>query len=249
MDCAACALKVQDNLNKNSNLTNVNINNGNINITDEGRSGRLSHIELNSTGEYASKLELNSYSTTRTTTFGRNTYKTTDSSYDGIRMYVGDEYSNWSTNCNLRPQGLFVHSSYSEEEGIVSGVSSTGIYVSNNETGDQTTIVPTEVRTPKLTQTSLESQKKNIKIFNNALSIIEDIDIYKYNLKSEDDNHKKHIGFVIGKDYKYSSEITAIDDKGKEIGVDTYSMSSLNTQAIKELLERIKVLERKVENE
>lgn len=111
-----------------------------------------------------------------------------------------------------------------------------------------TSIKPEGINTPQVTQTSLESQKKNFEIFNNALSIIEDIDIYKYNLKSEDDDHKKHIGFVIGENYNYSSEITAIDDKGKEIGVDTYSMSSLNTQAIKELLERIKVLERKVEN-
>ncbi len=105
-----------------------------------------------------------------------------------------------------------------------------------------------DVRCDRVVNNSLEEYKKNIKKFDNALSIIEQIDLYKYNLKSEKDNDKKHIGFVIGKNYNYSSEITVIDTNGKEIGVDTYSMSSLNTQAIKELLERVKVLERKVEN-
>ena len=105
-----------------------------------------------------------------------------------------------------------------------------------------------DVHYENLVPTSLEDKKKNFKKLNNALSIIEDIDIYKYNFKKESDNYKQHIGMVIGKNYKYSSEITALDENNKEVGVDLYSMTSLNTQAIKELLERIKVLERKVKN-
>lgn len=105
---------------------------------------------------------------------------------------------------------------------------------------NQTLISSIYVNSPSITQTSLVSQKKNFEKFNNALSIINNIDLYKYNLKSEEDNHKKHIGFVIGDNYKYSSEITAVDENGEETGVDLYSMTSLCLQAIKELYEIIK---------
>ncbi len=81
----------------------------------------------------------------------------------------------------------------------------------------------------------------------NGLDIVNNTEIYKYNLKSQNDEDKKHIGFVIGKDYKYSSDITAIDDKGKEVGVDTYSMISVAYKAIQELAEKNKLLEAKIE--
>lgn len=81
----------------------------------------------------------------------------------------------------------------------------------------------------------------------NGLDIVNNTEIYKYNLKSQNDEDKKHIGFVIGKDYKYSSDITAIDDKGKEVGVDTYSMISVAYKAIQELTEKNKLLEKRVE--
>lgn len=106
-----------------------------------------------------------------------------------------------------------------------------------------TSITATYITTPVLNQTSREESKKNFELFKDALSIIKDIDLYKYNLKSEEDETKKHIGFVIGENYNYSSEITAVDDEGKEIGVDVYSMASLCLQAIKEqqnLIEELK---------
>ena len=89
---------------------------------------------------------------------------------------------------------------------------------------------------------SLESKKKNFEKFNNALSIISDIDLYKYNYKHEADGSKKHIGFVIGENYNYSSEITSLNDKGEEIGADLYAMASLCLQAIKEQQEIIEEL-------
>ena len=67
--------------------------------------------------------------------------------------------------------------------------------------------------------------------------------MYKYNYKHEKDEAKKHIGFVIGKNYKYSSEITSLDSNGEESGADLYSMTSLCLQAIKEqqkLIEELK---------
>lgn len=119
--------------------------------------------------------------------------------------------------------------------------------------GSETTVInANEIRTPKLTQTSLESQKKNIeKVQDNALDIIKNIDIYRYNLKSEEDTDKKHLGFVIGDDYNYSKEVTSTDNQG----VDNYSFTSLCCKAIQELAEqnqqlqkRIGVLEKEAKN-
>lgn len=94
-----------------------------------------------------------------------------------------------------------------------------------------------------LTQTSLEEAKKNFEKLENGLDIVKATDIYKYNLKGQKDTDKKHIGFVIGDSFNYSSEITALDKERKEIGVDTYSMISVAYKAIQELAEKIEKLE------
>lgn len=100
-----------------------------------------------------------------------------------------------------------------------------------------------KVETPTLIQTSLENQKKNFeKMQDNALEILKQIDIYKYNLKNEQDTDKKHIGFVIGNNYKYSKEVTSLDNKG----VDNYSFTSLCCKAIQELSQKVEELENKL---
>ena len=93
-----------------------------------------------------------------------------------------------------------------------------------------------------LEQTSLQSAKKNFEKFNGALEEIKNIDIYKYNLKNEKDNDKKHLGFVIGDDFNYSKVVTSNDNKG----VDNYSFTSLCLQAIKEQQEKIELLEKQL---
>lgn len=102
---------------------------------------------------------------------------------------------------------------------------------------------------------SLHKYKKNFEELHNGLKIVKSTDIYKYNLKTQADNDKKHIGFIIGEDYNYSNEITALNNEGKEIGVDLYSMVSVAYKAIQELAEKnelfeekIKVLEKKESN-
>lgn len=97
-----------------------------------------------------------------------------------------------------------------------------------------------------LNQTSLESSKKNFEKFTSAIEEIMATDIYQYNLKSESDDHKKHLGFVIGDKYNYSHLITSVDNDGKEIGVDNYSMTALCLQAIKEQQLIIEKLESKI---
>ena len=84
--------------------------------------------------------------------------------------------------------------------------------------------------------------KKNFEKFDGALEEIKNIDIYKYNLKSEEDNCKKHLGFVIGDEFNYSKLVTNSEDKG----VDNYSFTSLCLQAIKEQQEEIDLLNKKI---
>ena len=95
---------------------------------------------------------------------------------------------------------------------------------------------------------SREELKKNIKKYkNNAIQEIMNTDIYEFNYKSEEENKRKHIGFIIGENYKYSDRITATDNKNKEIGADIYSMISVAYKAIQEQQEIIESLKKEIE--
>lgn len=109
-----------------------------------------------------------------------------------------------------------------------------GTSISVEGSNGTTTVAAYGIITPIVTQTSKAEMKKNFKKLENALEIVKNTDIYKYNLISEDDTYKKHIGFIIGENYNYSSEITALDKNGNEIGVDTYSMVSALWKAVQE---------------
>lgn len=119
-------------------------------------------------------------------------------------------------------------------------------FKSLTDTSSETEISGGNITCTSLTQTSLESSKKNFEKFKNALEEVVNTDIYQYNLKSESDDHKKHLGFVIGDKYNYSHVITSVDDDGYEIGVDNYSMTSLCLQAIKEQQLIIQNLENRI---
>jgi len=109
-------------------------------------------------------------------------------------------------------------------------------------TGERTIISYSSVTTPIVIQTSKEADKKNFKRLENGLDIIKNIDIYKYNLKFEDNNIKKHIGFVIGDNFKYSQEITSKNNDG----VDLYSFVAVCCKAIQEQQEQIEELKEKI---
>lgn len=113
-----------------------------------------------------------------------------------------------------------------------SSFDSQSTYIQNNK-----------VTTPQVVQTSLESIKKNIKQSNiNALDIIKDARIYQYNLKSEEDKDKKHIGFIIGDKYETPKEVLSQDGQG----IDMYTMSSIMWKAIQEQQKIIEELQAKI---
>lgn len=93
-----------------------------------------------------------------------------------------------------------------------------------------------------LTQTSLAEKKKNFEKLENALDIVKDTDIYKYNMKDEKETDKKHIGFVIGENFNYREEITS----AKNDGADNYSMISVLWKAVQEQQEEIEELRKLV---
>lgn len=89
-----------------------------------------------------------------------------------------------------------------------------------------------------LVNTSKAELKKNFRKLENALDIINAIDIYKYNYKTEEEGTKEHIGLVIGDGFKYSEEVTSKENKG----VDTYSLISVCVKAIQEQQKEIETL-------
>ena len=86
---------------------------------------------------------------------------------------------------------------------------------------------------------SLEKMKKNFARFHDGLSIVLNTDVYKYHLKSQADDEKKHIGFVIGEKYRCADEI--INNKGD--GIDTYSAIAAAFSAIQKQQENFESLQ------
>jgi hypothetical protein len=118
-------------------------------------------------------------------------------------------------------------------------------------------IYGSEIRTPKLTQTSLESIKKNINKFTkNAMDIINNADIYEYNLKSDKDTDKKLIGFIIGNNYKTPTEVISKTgqaiEHGSAIGILWKAFQQYMEQQdnlIEDLTKRLEKLEKEVHHE
>ena len=115
----------------------------------------------------------------------------------------------------------------------------------NGADSSETIIASTYITTPKLNQTSLESTKKDFELLKNGLEIINNSEVYKYHLKSENEEDKKHIGLVIpdlGGGYKTPDEVISNDNKG----IDLYSMISVAWEAIQEQQEMINKLEERI---
>lgn len=106
-----------------------------------------------------------------------------------------------------------------------------------------TLITSRHINSPSISQTSLAEQKKNFEKLKSGLEIVKSIDIYEYNLKNQNDKSKKHIGFVIGKNFNYSDKVTSENNDGVEL----YSFISVCCKAIQEQQEEIENLKKEME--
>lgn len=110
-----------------------------------------------------------------------------------------------------------------------------------------TTIQNGSVSAMTVTQRSKQSIKKNIEKYNeNATDIVKNSEIYTYNFVSENDNDKKHIGFVIadnGGNYKTPEQVISKDREG----ISNYDMTSILWKAVQEQQETIETLQKEIE--
>lgn len=192
----------------------------------------------------ARKIINGASSNTRITEYLLNTQDT------NAVLTIKDNINN-STGCSLGSGGawfnsLGTQSIYLEQRSSGTDHSSLTNSLIQLNSGDglsSTSITPSSVTSPTITQTSLSSSKKNFEKIEDVLAIIENTDIYKYNLLSEKEETKKHYGLVIGDEFNYSKEITSKNNDG----VDLYSMISVCFQAIKQLNNKVKALEEEIE--
>lgn len=89
---------------------------------------------------------------------------------------------------------------------------------------------------------SLESIKKNITKFDNALDIIKNSEIYEYNFKTEKDTDKRHVGFVIGEKYNTPAIVKSSDGKA----IESYTMSAIEWRALQEIVKRLEIVEGRI---
>ena len=112
-------------------------------------------------------------------------------------------------------------------------------------TGDDVYFLTNNVYGPTYTTISREEVKKAIKKYNeNATTIVKNNDIYWFKYKTQKDNEKDHIGFIIGDNYKTPNEV--ISNNGQ--GIDTYNMCSILWKAVQEQQEKIEELENKLKD-
>ena len=89
---------------------------------------------------------------------------------------------------------------------------------------------------------SKESLKENFELYQNALNVIKNSEIYKYNYKNKPE---KKIGFVIpdlGGDFKTPNEVITNDKQG----IDIYVMASIMWKAIQELNTQVEELQKEI---
>lgn len=160
---------------------------------------------------------------------------------NGVYMQVGDWYNNTSSS------GLLILNGTSSQNGRIEIVAQqTDSFMFLQAGNNETNVSASGITTPSLTQTSLESIKKNINKFTkNATDIINNSDIYEYNLKSDEDEDKKLIGFVIGDKYRTPAEVISKEGQAVEL----YSAIGILWKAVQELSARVEQLEKEVQHE
>lgn len=230
-------------------MENVHLNNAIQEVLDANSDGRFTSTDLyvilniikgimQNTKRVEGVVEINSNDP-------KNCFKVSKDGEEIVSIGVGGINTNLITTENFIC-GCWSGSSGTSDDfkGVVIDSQTSTIYIDGENSS--TIISSTGISTPSLTQTSKEEQKKNIeKYTNNALETLKNIDIYKYNFKNESDETKKHLGFVIGEDYKYSEEVTSNENNG----VDLYSFVSLCCKAIQEQQAEIEELKKRLEEQ
>ena len=200
----------------NMSCSNADITGGEINLSSPND---IPKIILTNPNNNNANLKISSGGIRATNNYGENSFFL----YANVGMMQLS--SNSFGHMLMAPNGIIIVNTSDEE------------IVTINKASDG------NIKCVSLTQTSLEKQKKNFEKLENGLDIVKNTDIIKYNLKSQKDGDKKHIGFVIGKNYKYSKEITSENNDG----VDTYSMISVAYKAIQEQQELIESLQKQID--
>ncbi len=164
---------------------------------------------------------------------------------EGTRVLKVENINNSKQRVYMTDTAVVVDSAYDYDRASIGLINGKDGYVSvTSNSGSNTEVLGTGVTTPNVTQTSLESIKKNISESDiNALEIIKNAKIYTYNLKTEKDTDKKHIGFVIGDKYKTPEEVIAKSGDG----IDTYTMSSIMWKALQEINSENEKLKQRIE--
>lgn len=245
---------------KNINITSNNFSvdsSGNLSCTNANVSGDVTSNNVNITGG-----TIDITTTLGNVTIGKGTSGliamngTYQSNYfDGI-YNVGGMYYRMNGTYRFRVASasnspyISLYNSSGYETVKAETLNSSGYLTVNNSSGTTTIDLVGStgvVSCVRVVQTSQEKNKKNFELYDNALEEVLKTDIYKYNLFNEEDGDKKHVGFVIGENRNYSHDITAVDEEGKEIGVDDYSMISVLWKAVQEQQKQIEELKNKID--
>ena len=214
-------------LGKNINLTGdeVTISSSNFNVDKNGNvicnNATMNNATMNNADMQNASIN------------GGNLKMWGNTSLDGVRVFA-DSSKNTSYMAYMVSDSIGVN-----RGNDMAAMTPTAINI-----GDST-MYNDHITTPTVIQTSLKSRKKNFKKLENALQEVLKTDIYEYHFKNQNDIEKKHIGFLIGEDCNYSNKITALDENGKEIGVDNYSMVSVLWKAVQELSKEVEMLKKK----
>lgn len=196
----------------------LNIIAGNtINLTSKNLTINSKYLNIDSDG--------NLIIDTRT---GWNVFNVINSRYPNRSIYINEQY-------------IGINSEYEQNCIVIGPVDSKEGSIALTGKG-WTRVSASGITTPAVTQTSTESTKKNFELLEEATGIVRNGDIYKYNLKIENDEDKKHYGFVIADEGgKFEIPEEVISQTGK--GIDTYSMTSILWKACQELIFKVEKLE------
>lgn len=161
----------------------------------------------------------------------------------GKQLIKVQKNNNNSTMAYIAPDIIGINNGSEHIEIGSQGYTSIDVFIDGS---NGTYITPSGIRTPSLTQTSKESLKKNIEKYNDdAINIVKNSEIYKYNFKNEPNNYKKHLGFVIadeGGDYKTPEQVISVDKEG----ISTYDMTSILWKAVQEQQQIIERLQKQI---